>query len=175
MRVKSFEAAGSMGYRELLKNYIRFLELHAGDNFIESIPDAPEPMLTERDLGELRAIAAEIFREACGSLPRTPVANFNYRFRLLLNHYGIAIRTAAAIAGASEEDVRRWRTQPRSRRYLAMTREQFEAFEANLAAYLETGRIPTKTNGRARASKRRVHEDAAMPSTRRGASTNSPS
>lgn len=171
-----------MGYRELLKNYIRFLELHAGDNFIESIPDAPEPVLTERDLGELRAIAAEIFREAHSSLPRTPVANYNYRFRLLLNHYGIAIRTAAAIAGASEECVRRWRTQPRSRRYLAMTREAFETFEARLAVYLETGRVPDPPNppnppepDKRRSKRRGCQDTATKSSSRRGAAASNPS
>ncbi len=161
-----------MGYRELLKNYIRFLELHAGDNFIESVPDAPETVLTERDLGELRAIAAEIFREARGEPPRTPVANYNYRFRLLLNHYGIAIRTAAAIAETSEETVRCWRTQPRSRRYQAMSQEAFESFEERLADFLETGQLTEGTGHKARTAAGRNRQAESSVPSRRGAAAN---
>lgn len=131
-----------MGYRELLKNYIRFLELHAGDNFIESIDSARESVLSTRDLGELRAIAAEIFRETHTQPASTNVVNYNYRFRLLLNHYGIAIRTAALLSGSSEEKVRCWRTQPRSRRYLPMTEAEFQTFESRLTRYLESGELP---------------------------------
>jgi len=164
-----FEAA-AMGYRELLKNYIRFLELHAGDNFIEAIATARESMLSERDLGELRAIAAEIFREAHATLPRTPVANYNYRFRLLLNHYGIAIRTAALIGATSEERVRCWRTQPRSRRYLPMTEAEFQHFEARLEQYLETGSLSGPENGNTGAQ--RPEPPPSTSTRRRGAAAN---
>lgn len=138
-----------MGYRELLKNYIRYLELQVGDNFIESIPAARERILSDRDLGELRAIAAEVFREGSEQPQRSGVANYNYRFRLLLNHYGIPIRTAAILAGSSEDRVRRWRTQPRSRRYLAMTGAEFLAFEGHLRTFLETGSLPPEVSGQA--------------------------
>lgn len=160
-----------MGYRELLKNYIRFLELHAGDNFIESIATARESILSERDLGELRAIAAEIFREASSRSPGTAVANYNYRFRLLLNHYGIAIRTAALIGDTSEERVRCWRTQPRSRRYLPMTEAEFHNFEARLTDYLESGELPTRRGRREPTSQ----AQPPGPTSRRGAAASRPS
>lgn len=162
-----------MGYRELLKNYIRFLELHAGDNFIESIATAKESMLSERDLGELRAIAAEIFREAHSEPLRTPVANYNYRFRLSLNHYGIAIRTAAKIAETTEERVRCWRTQPRSRRYLPMTEQEYQHFEARLTEYLESGELPA--GKRRPAADRAPKPHSSKPTSRRGAAANRPS
>ncbi|MCC5888045.1 MAG: hypothetical protein JJT88_16545 [Gammaproteobacteria bacterium] len=166
-----FEAEVLMGYRELLKNYIRFLELHAGDNFIESIATARESMLSERDLGELRAIAAEIFREANSKPPSTAVANYNYRFRLLLNHYGIAIRTAALIGDTTEERVRCWRTQPRSRRYLPMTEAEFRNFETRLTEYLESGELPSRTCRREPGSK----PQPSGPTSKRGAAANRPS
>ena len=51
-----------MGYRRLLKRYIRHLELVAGDNFIEQ--QGVDAVLEKRDLGELRSLAAEVRREA---------------------------------------------------------------------------------------------------------------
>lgn len=162
-----------MGYRELLKNYIRFLELHAGDNFIESVATAKESVLNERDLGELRAIAAEIFREANSKPLRAPVANYNYRFRLSLNHYGIAIRTAAQIAETTEERVRCWRTQPRSRRYLPMTENEYQRFEARLTEYLENGELSA---GKRRPSAGQAPKaQSSNPTSRRGAAANRPS
>lgn len=128
-----------MGYRELLKKYVRFLEVNVGDNFIEAVPGAAEPILSERDLGELRTLAAEIFREAHAAPERARVENPNYRFRMLLNRYGISIEQAAASAGADTETIRRWRTHPRSRRYLAMQAEDYAAFEGALEAFLDGG------------------------------------
>jgi hypothetical protein len=129
-----------MGYRELLKKYIRFLELYQGDNFIETIPEAKEQIFTKRDLGELRTVAAEVFREHQGTegVP-TRVRNNNYRFRLLLNRYGLSVEQAARLVEAAEEKVRRWRTHPRSRRYLEMSDQEFVAFEERLDAWLEVG------------------------------------
>ena len=46
-----------MGYRELLKKYIRFLEMHAGDNYIEAVTYAANHELGDRDLAELRTLA----------------------------------------------------------------------------------------------------------------------
>lgn len=160
-----------MGYRELLKNYIRFLELHAGDNFIESIVTAKESVLSERDLGELRAIAAEIFREANSKPSPAPVANYNYRLRLLLNHYGIAIRTAALIGDTTEERVRCWRTQPRSRRYLPMTEAEFRHFENRLTEYLENGEV-AEDSRRSQLTARTPKDQSSSPTSRRGAAAN---
>jgi hypothetical protein len=127
-----------MGYRELLKKYVRFLEVNVGDNWIESIPDSPEPILTDRDMGELRTIAAEIYRESWSDPGTARVQNWNYRFRILLNRYGVSVRRAAEIAGVDEATVRRWRTHPRSRRYAPMTAEDFTRFETALEAWLES-------------------------------------
>lgn len=129
-----------MGYRELLKKYIRFLELYQGDNFIETIPEAREQIFTKRDLGELRTVAAEVFRESQGAegVPAR-VRNNNYRFRLLLNRYGLSVEQAAQLVEAAEDTVRRWRTHPRSRRYLEMSDQQFVDFEERLERWLEEG------------------------------------
>ena len=52
-----------MGYRELLKKYIRFVEAQAGDHFIDSIGYGVEPLLfSNREHGELRAILRELTR-----------------------------------------------------------------------------------------------------------------
>lgn len=127
-----------MGYRELLKKYIRYLELYQGDNFIETIPAAKEQIFSKRDLGELRTVAAEVFREHQGEEgSASRVQNNNYRFRLLLNRYGLSVEQAADLVDAAEETVRRWRTHPRSRRYLEMSDEDFVAFEHRLEHWLE--------------------------------------
>ncbi|HSG89564.1 MAG TPA: hypothetical protein VLA56_10160 [Pseudomonadales bacterium] len=125
-----------MGYRELLKKYVRFLELHAGDNFIESIAESSEALLTERDLGELRTLAAEIFRESHGDPAVARVDNFNYRVRILLNRYGLTAARAAELSGFDEETIRRWRTHPRSRRYLPMSAEEFTRVESCVQDWL---------------------------------------
>lgn len=139
-------ACATMGYRELLKKYVRFLEVNVGDNYIEAVPDAAEPILSERDLGELRTIAAEIFREAHAAPERARVENPNYRFRILLNRHGISIDQAASIAGVEAATIRRWRTHPRSRRYLPMRTDEFAAFEAALESFLAEGapRMPVE-------------------------------
>lgn len=126
-----------MGYRELLKKYIRHLEVHLGDNYIEAAADVPEPILSSRDLGELRTIAAEIFREARGDAGPVRVANHNYRLRILLNRHGLSVEEAARITGFDADRIRRWRTQPRSRRYLPMETAEFTRFELALLEWLE--------------------------------------
>ena len=132
-----------MGYRELLKKYVRFLEVNVGDNYIEAVPGAAEPILSDRDLGELRTIAAEIFRESHAEPERARVENCNYRLRILLNRYGISVEQAASIASVDSATIRRWRTHPRSRRYLAMSADEFAAFEARLDAWLAEGETAT--------------------------------
>jgi len=136
-----------MGYRELLKHYIRYLELHTGDNYIESIPSSPDTRLSDRDVGELRAIAAEIFREANVAPNRPVVPNFNARFRLLLNHADISVALAADIAGVSEDQIRGWRSQPRSPRYRPMTEDQFERFTTALGAWPATREARDRLQG----------------------------
>ena len=113
------------------------------------MPDAAEPILSERDLGELRTIAAEIFRESHAEPERARVENYNYRFRLLLNRHGIGIDQAATLAGVDATTVRRWRTHPRSRRYLAMSADAYQAFEAALDTFLAEGALPRSGHGEA--------------------------
>jgi hypothetical protein len=63
-----------MGYRALLKNYIRHLKQITGDHFING-PTASEK-LSKRDLAELRLLAAEVEREdARNSQPQPPRRN----------------------------------------------------------------------------------------------------
>jgi hypothetical protein len=50
-----------MGYRALLKNYIRHLVRVAGDHYIGA--ETEDGPLTRRDLAELRLLAAEVERE----------------------------------------------------------------------------------------------------------------
>lgn len=126
-----------MGYRELLKKYIRYLELHTGDNYIEAIGGARESLLSERDIAELRTLAGEIFREAHSPETTESVANYNYRFRLLFNRYGLSITRASMLAGVDAATIGRWRTSPQSKRYLAMTERQFARFERTLIGWIE--------------------------------------
>lgn len=50
-----------MGYRALLKNYIRQVTRLCGDHYIEALADAEA--LGKRELAELRLLAAEVERE----------------------------------------------------------------------------------------------------------------
>lgn len=125
-----------MGYRELLKKYIRHLEIYAGDNYIEA-PNR-ERLLTKRDLGELRALAAEITRDDWSGRDVDRVENYNYRLRVLMNRYALTVSDAAALIGVDTETVRRWRMGPRSDRYLAMSERQFSDFAKALDRWLSS-------------------------------------
>lgn len=125
-----------MGYRELLKNYIRHLELVAGENFIERT--SSEPVLNKRDLGELRTLAAEVFRSAYRGAEASRVENYNYRLRVLMNRHALRADQVAELAEVSETLVGRWRTNPTSERYQPMTEADFARFEAALNHWLET-------------------------------------
>jgi len=50
-----------MGYRALLKNYIRHLMRAAGDHYLDCADD--RSALSKRDVAELRLLAAEVERE----------------------------------------------------------------------------------------------------------------
>jgi len=60
-----------MGYRALLKNYIRHLVHVAGDHYIGA--EGGDGPLTRRDLAELRLLAAEVEREDDRPLQREAV------------------------------------------------------------------------------------------------------
>jgi len=125
-----------MGYRELLKKYMRHLELAAGDNFIE-MPCA-ESVLNKRDLGELRTLSAEITRDAYLGEELDRIENYNYRLRVLMNRYALTVDQVAELLDARPARVRAWRTNPNSPRYQAMTESEFTAFEAALTVWLES-------------------------------------
>lgn len=125
-----------MGYRELLKNYIRHLELVAGENFIERTNS--EPVLTKRDLSELRTLAAGIQRDAYHGTEVLPVENYNFRLRVLMNRHALCAGQVAELADVSEALVGRWHTNPASERYQPMTEADFARFEAALNHWLET-------------------------------------
>ncbi len=121
-----------MGYRELLKKYLRFVEAHAGDHFIDSIGYGVEPAFSDRELGELRALVGDLSRAAeselvCGRMP-----GFNYRLRLLSICYGLTLQETAELSGVDVTIVRRWRTNPHSRRYVEMREHEFDRFERAL-------------------------------------------
>lgn len=121
-----------MGYRELLKKYLRFVEAHAGDHFIDSIGYGLDPVFSDRELGELRVMVGDLTRAAeselvCGRMP-----GFNYRLRLLSICYGLTLQETADLSGTDVAIVRRWRTNPHSRRYVEMREDEFVRFERAL-------------------------------------------
>lgn len=131
-------AAGlrEMGYRELLKSYIRHLELVAGDNYIEQTCN--EPVLSKRDLGELRTLAAEVQRSAYRATEVPRVENYNHRLRVLMNRHALTADQVAQLMEQPRTTVRRWRTNPGSDHYRPMTEAEFTQFEAALNVWLET-------------------------------------
>jgi hypothetical protein len=125
-----------MGYRELLKSYIRHLEVVAGDNFIEQ--QGNEPLLNKRDLGELRALAAEVQRNTYRASDVSRVENYNYRLRVLMNRHALSADQVARLMDQPRTSVRRWRTNPASDHYRPMTETEFSEFESALNHWLET-------------------------------------
>ncbi len=121
-----------MGYRELLKKYLRFVEAHAGDNFIDSIGYGAEPAFSGRELGELRAMVGDLSREVESEIGDGRVPSFNYRLRLLSICYALTLQQAADLAGTDVATVRRWRTNPHSRRFIEMRSDEFARFERAL-------------------------------------------
>jgi len=124
-----------MGYRALLKRYIRHLELVAGDNYIES--PANEPVLTYRDLGELRTLSAEVGRDSFQAADVSTIENYNHRLRALMNRYALSVQQVAELCDADPDRARRWRTSPTSERYRPMTEAEFTDFEQALMRWLE--------------------------------------
>jgi hypothetical protein len=121
-----------MGYRELLKKYLCFVETHTGDNFFDAIASSTDQALSRRDLAELRSLSAEMHREAEESPHFTPDPSFNHKLRLLCVCYSLPANDVAKMAGVSVEVVHRWRTSPRSAHYLSMSKEEFRHFERQL-------------------------------------------
>jgi hypothetical protein len=139
-----------MGYRELLKKYIRLVEAHAGDHFIDSIGYGMEPSFSDRELGELRTILAEVSRNSGDAISYGRMPNFNYRLRLLSICYGLTLQQAAALGGVDAQMVRRWRANPRSRHFVQMYEADFARFEHALFEHEWVGRLQghqTKNTG----------------------------
>ncbi len=128
-----------MGYRELLKKYIRFVEAHAGDHFIGAIPYVADPPFSDRELGELRTLVSELSRTS-GSEVSGRMPNFNYQLRLLCICYGLTLHQAATLGGVDVPTVRRWRTDPLSRHYEKMPAGDFARFEDALCHWLQSRR-----------------------------------
>ena len=124
-----------MGYRELLKKYILHLEIVVGENFIDQ--QTKEPVLSERDIGELQTLAAEIHRGAFNASEETRAANYNARLRVLMNQYGLSPADLANITETETDVIARWRTSPNSDRYLAISESEFAALENALLDWLE--------------------------------------
>ena len=116
-----------MGYRELLKKYMRHLEVCFGDNFVDDLNR--ESSFTKRDLGELRTIAAEIARESYDVRAMRRVDSYNYRLRVLMRHHELSATTVAELLGVGVEMVQRWRVNPNSEDYIAMQGTQFAELE----------------------------------------------
>ena len=57
----SSRSDGTMGYRVLLKQYMKQLREIEGTDFVEQF--AKRRTMSKRDLGELRSLAAELTRE----------------------------------------------------------------------------------------------------------------
>lgn len=136
-----------MGYRELLKKYIGFLEMRAGDNFIEAITYEADHELADRDVAELRTLAGEIHRDVRGGAELSRGPNFNYRLRLLSVCYGLTPGQAARLAGVEIATLRRWRANPRSPRHRAMRHDEFLHFEQSLFEWLERRRRVVEKEG----------------------------
>ena len=127
-----------MGYRELLKKYIRFVEAHAGDHFIDAIGYGAEPAFSDRELGELRAMVGDMSRTAVSEITYGRMPSFNYRLRLLSICYGLTPQQVADMAGTDAQMVRRWRTNPHSHRFIEMREDEFVRFECALFAWVST-------------------------------------
>jgi hypothetical protein len=125
-----------VGYRELLKKYILHLQITAGDHFIES--ETAEPVLSDRDLGELKTLAAEIHRGTYDRADRTRAENYNARLRILMNQHGLSAEALAALCHIEVGIVNCWRTSPRSARYQPITEAQFACVERAVLNWLES-------------------------------------
>ena len=75
-----------MGYRRLLKDYIRHVEAHTGAHLVDLAQHTPD--FTARDVGELQALAAEIRRE---SYDDEIVIDYDRLLVTTLAHYGLTL------------------------------------------------------------------------------------
>ena len=123
-----------MGYRELLKKYIRFVESQAGDDFIDTAGYVVDGPFSDRELGELKALAVD--RATDGAAEYARLREFSYRFRLLCISFDLTLQQAAEMAGVDATVVRHWRANPLSPSYVAMQEAEFARFERSLVDWL---------------------------------------
>jgi hypothetical protein len=127
-----------MGYRELLKKYICFVEEQIGDHFIDSVAYSLDTQFSSRELGELRSIVNDLSRESNHEpVGSRAMPSCNYRLRLLSTCYGLSLQQAAELSGVDAPTVRRWRANPRARHFVEMREAEFERFEQSLLCRLE--------------------------------------
>ena len=62
-----------MGYRALLKKYLATIEEETGSLHLDRLEERPDERFSKRDLGELRALAAELCREGAPRRRPSPV------------------------------------------------------------------------------------------------------
>lgn len=88
-----------MGYRKLLKDYMRHVEATIGTNLVElaTLTNA----MGKRDIGELRAIAAELKRD---SFTARPARNYDHIVYSLLMQGKIALEQLGNIEGIDPGD-----------------------------------------------------------------------
>jgi hypothetical protein len=88
-----------MGYRKLLKDYMRHIEAAIGTDLVElaTLTNA----MSKRDIGELRAIAAELKRE---SFSERPVHNYDHLVHSMLLQGKISVEQLGNIEGIEPGD-----------------------------------------------------------------------
>ncbi len=123
-----------MGYRELLKKYIRFVESQAGEDFIDAVGYMADGPFSDRELGELKKLAVD--RATDGAAEYARMRAFSYRFRLLCISFDLTSQQAAEMAGVDATLVRHWRANPLSTYYVAMQEDEFIRFERALVDWL---------------------------------------
>jgi hypothetical protein len=141
-----------MGYRELLKKYLRFVESQAGEDFIDAVAYAVDGPFSERELGELRALTVERATDGDGQYARQRA--YSYRFRLLCLAFDLTLEQASGLAAVHVTRVRHWRANPLSAYYVAMEQTEFDRFERALVEWLARRHPGADVNARRSAVRR---------------------
>lgn len=132
-----------MGYRELLKRYMCFVESSCGgDNLVERLANMEEPPITRRDIGELRSLAAEIGRERQPPLAET----YNQRFEELLAAEHLDVTKAALVSGRDPRVLKRYLAPSNAKRHLKLPEREFHAIRNAIARAEKRSAQPIFTN-----------------------------
>ena len=138
-----------MGYRELLKKYIRFVESQVGDDFIDAVGYVADGPFSDRELGELKALTVD--RATDGAAEYARMLAFSYRFRLLCISFDLTLEQAAEMAGVDATVVRHWRANPLSTDLRGDARDRIRSVRALARRLVDA---PTSRRGRTCASGR---------------------